>query len=414
MAIILDVAATHLLHRKRQSIVSIMGVALGVGFFIGASSLLNGSQQDLIERLVNTQPHIVIKDEFRTPPPQPVVAVYPRGAVELRSAKPRESIRGIKDSPGKLAALERQEGAAVAPALSGQAILRYGSKDLSASITGIDPDREPYVSKLAEDMIKGRIADLKTAANGIILGDQLAANLGATAGDTLTVTSPAGVVLKMKIVGLFRTGVTAVDRSTSYTLLKKAQVLQDRPNVVNQIRIRLENHELARDLAADIEARYRYRTESWQESNEDFLGLLTIRNMIMYSIVTAILIVASFGIYNIISTVVHEKARDIAILKSMGFESADIRRIFLLEGTLVGLVGTAVGWAIGAGIIWGMGAIPLKIGGIVEVQHFPMDYALWHYGVAGGFATIAATLAAYLPARKAAGVRPVEILRGAA
>lgn len=184
--------------------------------------------------------------------------------------------------------------------------------------------------------------------------------------------------------------------------------------MVNQIRIRLEDHELARDLAADIEARYRYRTESWQESNEDFLGLLTIRNMIMYSIVTAILIVASFGIYNIISTVVHEKARDIAILKSMGFESADIRRIFLLEGTLVGLVGTAVGWAIGAGIIWGMGAIPLKIGGIVEVQHFPMDYTLWHYGVAGGFATIAATLAAYLPARKAAGVRPVEILRGAA
>ncbi len=414
MAIALEVAATHLLTRRRQSVVSILGVALGVGFFIGASSMLNGSQQDLVNRLVDTAPHIVIKDEFRSPPLQPVARLFGGGAVELRSAKPREIVRGIKDAPGIVAALEQQRGVAVAPALTGQVILRFGSKDKAASITGIDIEREPRVSKLAEDMVLGRIADLQTAANGIILGAVLAEDLGAQLGDTLSATAPTGVVLKMKIVGIFRTGVTAVDRSTSYALLRKTQVLLERPNIVNQIRIRLDDYQAARDLAADIERRYRYRSESWQEANEDFLALLVIRNIIMYSIVSAILVVASFGIYNIISTVVYEKTRDIAILKSMGFASADVRRIFLLEGGLVGIAGTLIGWLIGLGIIYGMGSIEFKLRGLVDVQRIPMDRALWHYAVAGGFAVTAATLAAYLPARKAAALRPVDILRGAA
>lgn len=414
MPVIGAIAATHLLSRRRQSIVSILGVALGVGFFIGASSMLQGSQNDLVNRLVDTAPHIVMKDEYREPPPQPVRAVYAGGAVELRSAKPRDTVRGIKDFPGVIAALERMDGLAVAPALNGQLILRYGTKDVAASVTGVDVDREPKVSKLAEDMIAGRIRDLLTAANGIILGEQLAINLGAGIGDTLTATSSAGVVLKMKVVGIFRTGVIAVDRTTTYALLKKVQVLLDRPNIVNQVRVRLDDYERARDLATGIEARYRYRTESWQEANQDFLALLVIRNIIMYSIVTAILIVASFGIYNVISTVVYEKTRDIAILMSMGFEQGDIRRIFLLEGALVGLGGTLMGWALGFGIVTGMGAIELHLKGLTEIQHIPMDASPLHYAIAGGFATLSATLAAFLPARKAAMLRPVEILRGAA
>ena len=414
MSVVTDIALTHLVTRKRQSLVSILGVALGVGFFIGASSMLAGSQQDFINKLVDSAPHILIKDEYRNPPVQPVDRLFGKGAVELRNLKPRETVRGIKNGMGMVEALAKLPGVEVAPGLSGQVILHFGGKDAASAITGIDPDRESRVSKLATDLVAGKLLDLQTAGNSIIVGTGLAAKLGLTMGDTVTVTAPTGVILKMKIVGLMRTGNLQVDQTQSYTLLKKAQVLLERPNVINQIRLKLADVDRARQVAASIEARYGYWTESWQEANEDILGLLTIRNIIMYTIVGAILVVASFGIFNVISTVVYEKTRDIAILKSMGFERGDILRIFVLEGLLVGLSGTLIGWVVGTGIIIGMGSIRLQLTGIVEMQRFVMDTSPYHFLVSAGFAVLSSTFASWLPARKAAGVRPVDILRGAA
>lgn len=414
MSIALQVAVTHVMARRRQSVVSVLGVTLGVGFFIGASALLQGSQNDMVERLVDSAPHITISDEYRTPLLQPVAANFAGGAVELRGAKPRDAVRGIKDSPGMIATLETWPGVAAAPALSGQAIIRFGGRDVAATVSGIDLEREPRVSNLADDMVRGRLEDMRTAANGIIVGESLADDLDATVGDTLTVTAPSGVVLKMKLVGLFRTGVARVDRGAAYTLLKKAQVLLERPNVVNRVRLRLADHAMAREVAQRIEARYRYRSESWQEANEDLLGLLVIRNIILYTIVTAILIVANFGIYNVVSTVVHEKTRDIAILKSMGFTQGDIRRIFLLQGSLVGSFGAVSGWLLGFALVQLLGSVEIRLRGLVDVQRLPVDNSLVHYAIAGAFALAAATLAAYLPARRAARLRPVDILRGAA
>jgi lipoprotein-releasing system permease protein len=414
LSIALQVAVTHVLARRRQSVVSVLGVTLGVGFFVGASALLQGSQNDMVSRLVDTAPHITISDEYRTPLLQPVAANFAGGAVELRGAKPRDAVRGIKDSPAMIATLETWPGVAAAPALSGQAIVRFGGRDVAATINGIDMEREPRVSNLARDMVRGRLEDLRTAANGIIVGEAMARDLDATVGDTLTVTAPSGVVLKMKLVGLFRTGVAGADRGRAYALLKKAQVLLERPNVINRVRLRLADHTQARDLAQNIEARYRYRSESWQEANEDLLGLLVVRNIILYTIVTAILIVASFGIYNVVSTVVHEKTRDIAILKSMGFTQRDIRHIFLWQGALVGTFGAASGWVLGFVLVRILGSVEIRLRGLVDVQHLPVDQSFVHYAIAGGFALLAATLASYLPARRAAQLRPVEILRGAA
>jgi lipoprotein-releasing system permease protein len=414
MSVILDIALTHLVGRKRQTVVSVVGVAIGVGFFVGASSMLAGSQQEFIAKLVDNAPHIVIKDEFRTAPAQPAEQSYPGGAVELLGEKPRDPVRGIKGAAGMIEALERRPGIAVAPALTGQVILRYGGQDRAVLLIGIDPDREPRVSAIARDLIAGRLEDLNTRGAGIVIGQQLAQRLALGLGDTVLAVSPAGNLQRMRVVGLFRTGVGAVDLTTAYTLLRRAQVQFDRPNIVNQIRIRLSDHLAAQTLAAQLEDRYRYKAEAWQETNQDIPSLLTIRNIIMYTVVGAILLVASFGIYNIISTIVHEKVRDIAILKSMGFTPRDVRRIFLAEGALVAVAGALLGWAIGFGIIHGMASIQLNLTSMIEVQRFLMDYSFWHYAVGGGFAAGSAVLAAYLPARRAALQRPVETLRGAA
>jgi lipoprotein-releasing system permease protein len=143
------------------------------------------------------------------------------------------------------------------------------------------------------------------------------------------------------------------------------------------------------------------------------MSTLALRNVIMYSVVSAVLLVAAFGIYNVISTVVMEKQRDIAILKSMGFHARDIQTIFLMEGVLLGVLGCALGLPFGAGIMFGLGQLAFKFPGTTQLTQMPIDWSWQQFAIAGSFALIAAIGAALLPARKAARVRPVDILRGA-
>jgi lipoprotein-releasing system permease protein len=335
----LDIALGHLRKRKRQTLVSVLGVALGVGFFIGVNALMRGFQRYFVAQVIDVSPHVVIKDEFRLPSPQPAVAAYPDGAVAVSSVKPENEPRGIRNARAKIAEIEALPGVAVAPTLQGQAILRYGTRDVPISLYGIEPERERRVTNIEQDLTAGRLEDLRSTANALIVGAGVADRLGASVGDTITVVAPTGVTLSMKITGLLRSGISSIDNGQGYALLKTAQVLQDRSNVVNQIRIRLADVTQAEPLARRIEARVRYRTESWEETNRNVLGLFVVQNAIMYSVVGAILLVAAFGIYNIISTVVYEKTRDIAILKSLGFGEGDIQAIFLAEGVIVGILG---------------------------------------------------------------------------
>ncbi|QQP90916.1 ABC transporter permease [Skermanella sp. TT6] len=412
--LLLDLALTHILGRKRQTIVSVMGVALGVGFFIAMAALMQGFQSYFVDTVINASPHITVRDQFREPAVQPVAAAFPGGAVALHGLKPRNEIRGIRKAGTLVAALSEWPGLWVAPSLTGQVILRYGSADQSASLIGIVPEREVRVTQLEQDMVEGRLADLSSAANGIVMGVGLADKLGAKMGDSLNAISPAGVILRVKLVGLFRTGIVNLDEGQAYILLKKAQILQSRANVINQIRIRLDRVDDAREVAARIESLYGYRAESWQEANEGVFGVFRIQNAIMYSTVGAIMVVAAFGIFNIISTVVYEKSRDIAILKSIGLTESDIRRTFLMQGLMIGVIGAVLGWLIGFGLTSLLASIRFDVGGMVRNDRFFLEWSLTHYWIGGLFSLAASGVAAWIPARRAAGANPVDIIRGAA
>lgn len=410
----LDIALQHLLHRRRQTLVSLSGVALGVAFFIAISAMMQGFQRDFVARIIDIQPHIIVKDEFRTPPRQPVEQVYGEGAVTLRNVKPLEEVRGIRGARNMLAVLEEEPGVHVAPTLTGNILLRFGGKDVSANVTGIVPEQQRKVTHLEKDLIAGETLDaLYATANGIILGEGVAQRAGIRMDDLISVVSPVGVVLKMKVVGIFSSGITLVDNFDTYVLLKKAQILAGRPNVINRVNVRLDDVENAADLAARIERQFDYRSEPWQEQSRNVLGIFVIQNAIMYSTVSAILIVACFGIFNVISTVVFEKTRDIGILKSMGFRDTDIRRIFLMEGLMVGLLGTLIGWALGYAILEFMASLHFAMEGFVKAQGFILYRTPRHYLVSGAMAVASATLAAWVPARRAAKLNPVDIVRGA-
>jgi lipoprotein-releasing system permease protein len=232
-------------------------------------------------------------------------------------------------------------------------------------------------------------------------------------GDQIEIASSAGLSRRFRIVGLFHTGVTVQDNATGLINLKAAQILAERTNAVNEIRIRLADAHQSNRIAAQAERLVGYKAVSWQEANEALLEAFFVRNVIMFTVVGAILLVAGFGIFNIVSIITHEKSRDIAILKSLGFAEGDMRQIFLLEGLVMGVVGAILGWALGYGLTVALSQVKFELEQATEVTSLPVVYELIHYAIAGSIAICAAAIAGYLPARKASRVNPVDIIRGA-
>ncbi len=217
----------------------------------------------------------------------------------------------------------------------------------------------------------------------------------------------------MKIVAIFRTGTANYDDRQIYALLNRVQNLLEQPNIANMLIMKIKDPNQATSIAHRIEQDLGYKTQSWQEASEDLMSMVLIRNLIMYSVVSAILVVASFGIYNVISTVVLEKTKDIAILKSIGFDAGDIERIFLIEGTLLGLLGSIIGTALGLSLMYGLSRISFKSPFYTAEAYMPIYWGLDQLLLAVAFAMLSALGAAWLPARKGGRVRPVDILRGA-
>lgn len=391
---------------------SLLGIALGVAFFMAVSALMRGSEADFIKRLVDSAPHVTVSDEYRAPQQQPVALAYPDSAVDIAGLKPRTENRGIRDYKQKLEQIAAIPGLRAAPVLQGQVILTFAGKEQGVAVNGVVPAKMAGVSDIDEKIVEGSLDALDGDPNGIIIGRALARKLFLKLRDNINVASPGGTVKAMKIVGLFETGTSAIDEGQAYVALKRAQVLLNRAERANRLIVKLDDPYAAREMATRIEALVGYRAQSWQEASESLMSVLLIRNIIMYSVVSAILVVASFGIFNVISTVVMEKRRDIAILKSMGFHARDVRRILVIEGVAIGGMGSLIGLAIGYALMFGLTFIAIQPPGMSQTLNMPIYWGLDQVALAAGFAVLSAAGAAYLPARRAGQVHPVDILRG--
>lgn len=409
-ALILTIAFKHLAKRKRQTAVAIAGVSIGVGFFLAVSAMMIGSQNDFVQRLINAAPHIIISDEIRSPRAQPAVRELAGTEVQIHGYKTRNEVRGIKDWQEIVRSAEAIPGAIVAPSLSGAITLRVGGREEPLGIVGVDPSIEEKIENVQDNMSAGSLQDLETSEGGLIITDDLATTLGVRLGDTVGATSRSGT-RSLKIVGLFARG-RGQFGNNGYVLLREAQSLTAQPFIINRIGISIPDPYKAQTVAADLEARYGYKAQSWQERSADFMTLMLTRNVIMYSVVSAMLLVASFGIYTAVSTSVIDKRRDIAILRSIGFSESDLQRIFVAEGIMLALLGVVAGWAVGTLLMHVLGSIKFPIFG--RVERLPLDRSARQFVIASVASLTAATVAAWLPARKAAHVDPVDILRGAA
>jgi lipoprotein-releasing system permease protein len=414
MAIALDIALAHLTSRKRQTLVSLTGVVLGVAFFLAVSSLMRGSELDFLKRLVDNSPHITVYDEFRHPAPQPANLRWPDAAVSVLHVKPQRETRGIRGWQERLTFIETLPNLRAAPVLTGAAVLSFAGRQQGINLSGVVPEKMKQVTTIEEKMVIGSLQSLAVDANGIIVGQGLMDKWSLHVGSTVSLVAGTGEARALRVVGVFRTGNASYDQEQGFVLLRRAQALLGREDRINRVIIQLTDPYEARNTAIAIEAGTGYKSVSWIEASEDFLTLLLVRNIIMYSVVSAILVVASFGIYNTISTIVMEKTRDIAIMKSMGFRASDIRRIFLVEGLIVGAIGSVFGVLLGVMLMRVLAQVELKPPGVAEVVHLPLWWGPDQFVIAATFAMLSCVGASYLPARKGGRVHPVDILRGAA
>ncbi len=408
----LSIAFAHLMARKRQTAVSIGGVMLGVAIFIGIGGMMNGFHSYVRTQLIDTNAHIVISDEIREAAPQPLTTLYPDGAVEVRRVLPRDPVRGISGASMILEALNAMDGVAAAPSLVGQIILRRAGRDYAISGIGVDGPREERVTDIVHDMVEGRFAALTSEPNGLVIGRELADKMGVGLGDSVVASASAGGQTSLKIVGIFHTGIDVEDWFWGIIPLARQQAMQNRPRVVNQIHIRLADVSRSIPLAQQIERRWGFKAAPWEETYARVLDVFALQDKIIYLTTSSILVVAGFGIFNVISTIVMEKARDIAIMRSIGMPGASVVAIFVIEGIVVGVIGMLLGWLAG----WGLGVaihhVPAPTGNPGDT--LPVKLTPLLYSAAGIIALVSAIGAAFLPARKAARADPLTIIRGAA
>src|SRR5687767_6581715 len=290
MRLLLDLAVTHIIGRGRQTLVAILGTALGVGFSIAMAALMQGGEDDFVAQLIDTMPHVQITDERRAAARQPAEDAF--DAVAIAGLRPRDDRRGILNPTAAVAALSAWIPGRMSKSLKTQGVVRYAGQDIGISIFGVEPRQEARVSSIAQDFRQGSFDSLIAGGNNIVVGDSLAKRLGADLGTTVTLVSATGQSRAVKIVGLFHTGVTARDEGEGYVLLKIAQILSERPNAINEIRLRLDDPNAAPAVAKRAEALIGYKAVPWQEANESLLEAFVIRNIIMYTVVGAILLVA--------------------------------------------------------------------------------------------------------------------------
>ena len=410
------ITVRYLLSHKRQSLVCVAGVTISVTMFIAMTAMMNGFTDKFIIEVVESSGHITIKDEPRETRTPILERAYPGEHVMrmLEGVKPRDTVRKIDNPMGLLRTLQNFPGVlAAVPEVFGDVIATYGNKNLNMNVHGVEPEEQVRVTTIGDDILEGGFPRLRNTADGIIIGKGVSDTLGAHMEDSIVLAGPDGGRATARVVGIFRTGVTPVDYSRGYMLLSSAQTLLNKKNIVNEITIRTDDYTKARDYAAQIEGICGYRTESWQETNANFLKIFDIQTIITYIITGALLVVAAFGVLNILIMAVLERINDIAILRSFGLSRWDIGLIYTFQGVIIGLVGATTGLILGKLAIEGLRRLPITLEGLIRTEGLLMSEHASQYYTAFTAAMVVVLFASAYPAWRAARYDPVEVIRGA-
>ncbi len=412
-----EIAVTYLSSRKKQTLIAAMGVMFGVSMFIFMQSLMKGTNDYFEKMSFNTTPHIRLYSENKVADMH-ILNTFLKDSSTKILTNPKQLIQtqGLINPYGLINDISKDpEVAYVTPQVTAQVIYTSGSVQINGSVSGVNIDEENKMFDVQGNMIDGNLHDLNRVNNGILIGKGIADKLSLHTGDNITVGTGTGSPIIMRIVGIYQSGVKQVDETKSYANIVQAQNLlgKDR-SYVTDIKINLKDYNRAAIKAREIEHLTGYKAEDWEQANSQLKTAFKIRAVILNSVVGVILLVAGFGIYNILNMTIYEKIKEIAILKATGFSGPSVISIFLQQAIYIGLMGGIIGIIIG--FLLTLGISKVYIGGGTPMggalNYLPMSFYIPHYAEAITFGIMTTVAAGYFPARKASKVDPVTIIRG--
>lgn len=409
----LFLAIRHLLSRKKQTILIFLGISLGTMMFTVISGMQMGMRDFIEGTLLNNTSHIKISAQERLIErdditqrfygEQPVQWVVPPAGKreEAHIVYPQGWFDRLRDDPEVLG---------YSPTMAMSVIISHRATKYPASLVGVIPSMHMQVMNLEEYVTTGKLTDLSGGGNKVMVGEALLELLGAKPGDNILITSGAGEPRPLKIVGSFSLGIEGIDRALMYGALKDVQQLNKTPGRINEIAVSLVNMDKAQQLADQWSITSRDKVESWEEANANFLQIFDFQDYTRITVTAAILIVAGFGIYNVLSIMISQKRKEIAILRSIGYPPKQIMELFLIQGIILGITGAIIGLLIGHLINMYFSTIELGMG-MGHQTTMMISYAPSIYIQGFLLAFISAILASILPARAASKLTPLDIIR---
>jgi lipoprotein-releasing system permease protein len=415
---VIGLALRYLLSKKRQSIFTLLGVFLGAGGFVIISGFFIGFKFFMIDNLVNNSAHIFIqaRQEFLEPHGLDLTFF----GASLRHVFWRSEPAGEKDynrieSPqGWFDRLDSDPRvAAYSPQLVVPALFSKGGSPVSGTITGCIPSQQALVNTVADNMVLGKFTDIASGGNRLIVGQELMHRLGAKLSQIIMVSMANGTETPFQIVGSFDSGNKRSDLQ-AYGALSEVQRANHSLNTVNQIDVKLKDYEQSAMLATTWSKILPETIESWDQRNSNIFTIFALQAMMRNIIVGVVMLVAGFGIYNVLMMTVTQKMRDIAILQAMGYESWQVRSLFLFQGLILGAIGALLGIVAGYFMCKYLQTLPFggHPGSTRPPGHLVIHLTSSIYLQAALLSLISALIASYLPARSAAKMTPIQIIRG--
>jgi lipoprotein-releasing system permease protein len=405
-----------LIARWRQTLVAAIGVTFSITMFIGLLGFMGGLNDLLDGLILNRTPHIRLFNEIKASKEQPIEK---SGRFEgfhnfINSIKPRSQRLEIYNSGAIISALKKDNRVlGIAPKITSLVFYNLGLVDLTGVVNGVDVEAENKLFLFKDYVIAGNFIDLKNIPNSIILGKGIAEKMLVQLGDVIQVTTSKGERFPLKVVGYFQSGISDIDNVQSYCSINTTQkLLGESSNFITDIQIKLKDLSLAPEIAKEYENLFSIDVMDIQTANAQFETGSFIRTLISYVVGITLLIVAGFGIYNILNMMIYEKMESIAILKATGFSGKDVNLIFVTIASTIGIVGGFLGLICGLGLSALIDLIPFHTSSLPAVKTYPINYDPMFYIIGAAFSIVTTYLAGYFPSRKASKIDPVIIIRG--
>lgn len=401
-----DIALTHVKTRKKQTLIASLGVTIGVAIYLFMNSISAGFTKYSRDEIFKNNAHLKIfkDDEYCKPLNKDTstlnIIINPQITTTTKNIiNPNDLLIKIKQQNFITNAIAQVDLTV---------FYNMGKTQIKGSSSGVNILEYNAMFNNDKYLVGGSLNALQSNLNGIIIGKGIAEKLSLKMNSNVTVSSSYGVVKVLRVVGIFESGNGFNDNSKSYINIATAQqFLKEGPAYITTIYANTLNADIADYYAQQLQPLTNYKVEDWKTTNADLLAGDKTRNAMMGAISLSILFIAAFGIYNILSSTIVQKINDIAILKAIGFSGKDVIRIFVSEALIMGLIGTLFGLVFASVLITLMANI--YMGG--PVGYFPIYFKTDLFIQSFILGMLLTLFAGYFPARKAANVDPVSILR---